>query len=257
MSRIQSLFAQKQEKILSIYCTAGFPQLDSTLKVMQALQENGADIIELGMPYSDPLADGPVIQESNTIALHNGMHLSLLFEQLRDMRKDIHIPVILMGYMNPAMQYDFEKFCSDAAAVGVDGMILPDLPDHAFETKYGEVMQRYGLDFIFLVTPETSEARIRQLDRLSSGFLYAVASSATTGSENNMSLVNAYLRRLSAMKLSNPLMVGFGISSGAHFAAVCQDVRGAIVGSAYIRTLLNNSDVSFATKQFMQQMRNV
>lgn len=257
MSRIQSLFAQKQEKILSIYCTAGFPQLDSTLKVMQALQENGADIIELGMPYSDPLADGPVIQESNTIALHNGMHLSLLFEQLRDMRKDIHIPVILMGYMNPAMQYGFEKFCSDAAAVGVDGMILPDLPDHAFETKYGEVMQRYGLDFIFLVTPETSEARIRQLDRLSSGFLYAVASSATTGSENNMSLVNAYLRRLSAMKLSNPLMVGFGISSGAHFAAVCQDVRGAIVGSAYIRTLLNNSDVSFATKQFMQQMRNV
>ena len=257
MTRIQSLFAQKQEKILSIYCTAGFPQLDSTLKVMQALQENGADLIELGMPYSDPLADGPIIQESNTIALHNGMNLSLLFDQLRDMRKDIHIPVILMGYMNPVMQYGFEKFCSDAAAVGVDGLILPDLPDHAYETKYGEIMRRHGLDFIFLVTPETSEARIRKLDSLSSGFLYAVASSATTGSENNMSLVNAYLRRLSAMKLSNPLMVGFGISSGAHFAAVCQDVRGAIVGSAYIRTLLNNSDVSSATKQFMQQMRNV
>jgi len=257
MTRIQSLFEQKQEKILSIYCTAGFPQLDSTLKVMQALQENGADLIELGMPYSDPLADGPVIQESNTIALHNGMHLSLLFDQLRDMRKDIHIPVILMGYMNPVMQYGFEKFCSDAAAVGVDGLILPDLPDHAFETQYGAIMQRYGLDFIFLVTPETSEARIRKLDQLSSGFLYAVASSATTGNENNMSLVNAYLRRLSAMKLSNPLMVGFGISSGAHFAAVCEDVRGAIVGSAYIRTLLNNSDVSFATQQFMQQMRYV
>src|SRR5258705_6792474 len=181
MNRIQELFNNKKSNVLNVYCTAGYPKLDSTLSVMKALQQYGADIIELGMPYSDPLADGPVIQHSSSIALANGMTIKKLFEQLKDFRKEISIPVILMGYMNPVLQYGFEKFCADAKAVGIDGLILPDLPEHEFETEYGAIIEKYGLDFIFLVTPETSEARVRQLDGLSTGFLYAVSSSSTTG----------------------------------------------------------------------------
>src|SRR6478735_4487 len=159
MSRISELFKRKQKRVLNVYCTAGYPQLDSTLTVMQALQNNGADLVELGMPYSDPLADGPVIQQSGSKALENGMSIPVLFEQLKDFRKEISVPVILMGYMNPVLQYGFEKFCADAAAVGVDGLILPDLPQHEFETEYGNVVKKYGLDFIFLITPETSDDR--------------------------------------------------------------------------------------------------
>jgi len=166
MKRIQELFKGKS-RILNVYCTAGYPQLHSTLVVMKALQQYGADIIELGMPYSDPLADGPVIQHSSSIALANGMTMAILFEQLRDFRKVISIPVILMGYMNPVLQYGFEKFCVDAAAVGIDGLILPDLPEYEFETEYGAIIKKHNLDFIFLVTPETSEERIKKLDSLS------------------------------------------------------------------------------------------
>ena len=162
MSRIQSLFAKKKNRVLNVYCTAGYPQLNSTLPVMKALQESGADIIELGMPYSDPLADGPVIQASGSKALENGMTIGVLFEQLASFRKEINVPVILMGYMNPVLQYGFEKFCSDAAALGIDGLILPDLPEFEFETEYGTIIKKYGLDFIFLVTPETSEERVRK-----------------------------------------------------------------------------------------------
>src|SRR5690606_26865016 len=176
MSRIQELFKRKQNDILNVYCTAGYPRLDSTLKLMRALQDHGADMIEIGMPYSDPLADGPVIQESSTQALQNGMTLKILFSQLKDCRKTIHLPLILMGYMNTVLQYGFEKFCADAKEVGIDGLILPDLPPYEFESEYGAIIKKYGLDFIFLVTPETPEHRIKQLDRLSSGFLYAVSS---------------------------------------------------------------------------------
>ena len=160
MNRIKELFQRKEQRVLNVYCTAGYPQLNSTIEVMKALQDNGADIIELGMPYSDPLADGPVIQQSSSIALANGMTIKKLFEQLKDFGKNISIPVVLMGYMNPVLQYGFEKFCADAAAVGVDGLILPDLPEHEFETEYGDIIRKHGLDFIFLVTPETSEGRI-------------------------------------------------------------------------------------------------
>jgi tryptophan synthase alpha chain len=176
MSKIHTLFSQKTEGILNVYFTAGYPQLNSTLDIMEALQESGADLIELGMPYSDPLADGPVIQESSLVALSNGMSIAFLFEQLKEMRSKITVPVVLMGYMNPVLQYGFERFCAEAAAVGIDGLILPDLPTHEFEQSYGAVMEKYQLDFIFLVTPETSEARVRKLDQLSSGFLYAVSS---------------------------------------------------------------------------------
>ena len=208
MRRIEKLFTEKSNNILNVYCTAGYPQLNSTLEVMKALQDSGADIIELGMPYSDPLADGPVIQESSSIALANGMTIKNLFEQLKDFRKNIAVPVLLMGYMNPVLQYGFEKFCADAAALGIDGLILPDLPEHEFETEYGEIIKSSKLDFIFLVTPETSEQRIRKLDELSSGFLYAVSSSSTTGSNKNMIDVKAYLQKLRGLKLNNSLLVG-------------------------------------------------
>jgi tryptophan synthase alpha chain len=185
MSRIEQLFQHKHQKILSIYCTAGYPKLNSTLEVMQALESFGADMIELGIPYSDPLADGPVIQMSSAQALQNGMTIQKLFEQLQQLRTFISLPVILMGYMNPVLQYGFEKFCAHAAACGVDGLILPDLPEYEFETEYAHILKKHKLNFIFLITPETSEERVKKLDSLSSGFLYAVSSSSTTGNEQN------------------------------------------------------------------------
>jgi tryptophan synthase alpha chain len=203
------------------------------------------------MPYSDPLADGPVIQASSTIALQNGMTIKKLFEQLREFRNIIQLPVLLMGYMNPILQYGFEKFCADASAVGIDGLILPDLPEHEFESEYAEVIRKYRLDFVFLVTPETSEGRVKKLDSLSSGFLYAVSSSSTTGKEKKMEDVTSYLRRLREMKLKNPVMVGFGIKDRQTFQAACGSAQGAIIGTAYIKALGANTDVSIATKNFL------
>ncbi|RTL59098.1 MAG: tryptophan synthase subunit alpha [Sphingobacteriales bacterium] len=254
MTKIKDLFQKKNSKVLNVYCTAGYPQLDSTLKVMKALQENGADLIELGMPYSDPLADGPVIQHSSTIALANGMTIKTLFEQLKDSRREINVPVILMGYMNPVLQYGFEKFCADAASVGVDGLILPDLPEYEFETEYGAIIMKYGLDFIFLVTPETSEERIKKLDSLSTGFIYAVSSSSTTGSDKNMTDVNAYLQRLKSYGLKNPVLVGFGIKDKTTFETACAHANGAIIGTAYIKALENSKDVEKTTKEFLNHV---
>jgi tryptophan synthase alpha chain len=254
MRRLKKIFNQSAKKILNVYCTAGYPQLNSTLEIMKALQQYGADIIELGMPYSDPLADGPVIQQSGSIALANGMTIANLFEQLKDFRKDISIPVILMGYMNPVLQYDFEKFCADAAAVGIDGLILPDLPEYEFETEYGAIIKKYGLDFIFLVTPETSEERIKKLDSLSSGFLYAVSSSSTTGSDKKTASPDEYLRKLKNFNLNNPILVGFGIKDKASFEAVCQLADGGIIGSAYIKSLENSTNVNAATKSFLSSI---
>jgi tryptophan synthase alpha chain len=258
MNRIDQLFESKKERILNVYCTAGYPELDSTVKVMKALQDNGADLIELGMPYSDPLADGPVIQASGSKALVNGMTISKLFEQLRGFRSSssgvggIYVPVILMGYMNPVLQYGFEKFCQHAADVPIDGLILPDLPEYEFETEYGPIIQRYGLDFIFLVTPETSEERVRKLDSLSTGFIYAVSSSSTTGKDKNMTDVNAYLQRLQSYNLKNPVLVGFGIKDKQSFDMACKHANGAIIGTAYINALGNSTDINQATKQFLQ-----
>ena len=256
MNRIQNLFRTKSKHILNVYCTAGYPQLDSTMEVMKALQENGADMIELGMPYSDPLADGPVIQASGGVALKNGMTIAKLFEQLKDFRKAVQVPVILMGYMNPALQYGFERFCAEAAAVGIDGLILPDLPEYEFETEYGALIRKHGLDFIFLVTPETSEERIKKLDALSSGFLYAVSSSSTTGKDKNMGEVTAYLDRLKKLKLKNPVLVGFGIKNKQTFEAACQSADGAIIGTAFIQALGNTNDVKGATKTFLNTILN-
>jgi len=257
MSRIQELFSRKNSNVLNVYCTAGYPHLKSTRQVLKALQESGADLVELGMPYSDPLADGPVIQASGTQALANGMSITVLFEQLQGFREEIKLPVVLMGYMNPVLQYGFEKFCADAKSAGVDGLILPDLPEHEFETVYGPVIRKYGLDFIFLVTPETSETRIRKLDGLSSGFLYAVSSSATTGKDKDFSAVETYLERLRNMNLKNPVMVGFGVKDKQTFASACKHVNGAIIGTAFIRHLEGAADNEIADRvsAFIQNIR--
>ena len=258
MSRINELFKRKNERVVNIYCTAGYPQLDSTLKIMKALHDNGADMIELGMPYSDPLADGPVIQHSSTIAIANGMTIKKLFEQLHDFRTspppgDLRgLPVILMGYMNPVLQYGFEKFCADAAAVGIDALILPDLPEYEFETEYGAIIKKYGLDFIFLVTPETSEERIRKLDQLSTGFLYAVSSSSTTGSEKNMTDVNSYLQKLKSLQLRNLILVGFGIKDKQSYEAACQYANGARIGTAFVKALAGAANAEVSVKQFLK-----
>ena len=256
MNRIDKLFAEKKHNVLNVYCTAGYPKLTSIMEVLTSLQENGADIVEIGMPYSDPLADGPVIQGSNMLALENGMSIPVLFEQLKGLRPSIQLPVILMGYMNPILQFGLERFCETAASVGVDGIILPDLPMYEFETEYKELFSRHGLRFIFLVTPETSEERIRKIDTLTTGFLYAVSSSSTTGNNKELNHQEAYFRKLQEMKLTNPILVGFGIKDRPTFQAACRYTNGAIIGSAFINALARNNDIAASTKEFLNEVLN-
>lgn len=257
MSRIRELFERKKQNVLNVYFTAGYPALNYTIPILEALRDAGADMVELGMPYSDPLADGPVIQSSSAIALTNGMTIPKLFDQLKDFRKEIHLPVLLMGYMNPILQYGFENFCRDAAEVGVDGLILPDLPVFEFEQVFAAVVRKYNLDFIFLVTPETEEMRIRKLDQQSSGFLYAVSSSSTTG--NNATLIDQedYFSKLRSMRLKNPVMIGFGIKDKFSFTKACSFASGAIIGTAFIKILENASlkEIPFRVKDFINSLK--
>jgi tryptophan synthase alpha chain len=261
MNRLEKLFTEKTKNILNVYCTAGFPRLNSTLEVMEALQKSGVDIIELGIPYSDPIADGPVIQQSNMQALENGMNIQMLFQQLKNVRPNLQTPLILMGYMNPVLQFGMEKFCEAAAGVGVDGIILPDLPMYEFETQYQHLFIKYDLKFIFLVTPETGNERIRQIDKLSNGFLYAVSSSSTTGSlhkpadSETAKDQEAYFIKLQQMKLCNPVLVGFGIKDKASFDAACKYTNGAIIGSAYIMALKDTTDIQHTTKDFINRLK--
>lgn len=254
MNRIDQLFKDKPHNVLNVYCTAGYPRLGSTVEVMKALQEYGSDLIEIGMPYSDPLADGPVIQQSNMIALENGMSIPVLFNQLKDLRPQIQVPVILMGYMNPIMQFGLERFCQTAADAGIDGIILPDLPMYEFETEYRHLFEKHGLRFIFLITPETSEQRIRQIDKLSTGFLYAVSSSSTTGNDKAIGQQSGYFEKLRNMQLSNPILVGFGIKDKATFESACEHTNGAIIGSAYIKALKGSADILLSTKEFLNSI---
>ena len=254
MTRLKKLFDAKSSKVLNVYCTAGYPTLDSTLPIIAALDKNGADLVEIGMPYSDPLADGPVIQESGAKAIEKGMSIEVLLEQLKSLRTTSNIPVVLMGYMNPVLQYGFEKFCAAAAAVGVDGLILPDMPAYEFETKYVAILKKHQLDFIFLVTPETPTERIQYLDSLSSGFLYAVSASATTGAALNFDAVDAYLQKLKELQLNNPILVGFGVKDAASFELASRHTAGAIIGSAYIKALEKSTDVSATTAQFLSSI---
>ena len=257
MSRIKELFERKNKNVLNVYFTAGFPSLNDTLPVMKALQDAGVDMIELGMPYSDPLADGPMIQSSSAKALSNGMTIHTLFEQLNDFRKKIHLPVLLMGYMNPVLQYGFEKFCRHASESGVDGLILPDLPMFEFEKEFAPVIKKYGLDFVFLVTPETKEERVKKLDQLSSGFLYAVSSSSTTGKNTMIGDQKEYFNRLEAMKLKNPVLIGFGIKDRAGFTEACAYANGAIVGTAFIKVLekASGAELSRLTGDFIKSLK--
>ncbi len=256
MTRIEKLFSTKNKNILNVYCTAGFPKLDSTLQVLDALQEYGADMVEIGMPYSDPLSDGPVIQQSNTIALKNGITIQKLFTQLQSCRTNFHLPLILMGYLNPVMQYGFKRFCKDAKEAGVDGIILPDLPLYEFENEYSYLFKKYDLDFIFLITPETSIERIKKIDTLSNGFIYAVSSSSTTGKDTNLQFQKKYFEKLQQLKLINPVLVGFGIKDNQTFKMACEHTNGAIIGTAYIKALQNVDDINTSTKKFLKEILN-
>lgn len=254
MNRLDQLFAVKQHNVLNIYCTAGYPELNSTTEVLTALQTNGADLIEIGMPYSDPLADGEVIQQSSSVALQNGMTLEILFEQLSNVRDTIHVPIVLMGYMNPIMQFGIEKFCAKAKEVGVDGLILPDLPMYEFEIIYRPLFEAHNLKFVFLVTPETSADRVHKIDQLCSGFLYAVSSSSTTGKNKAIEGQEGYFKKLQDMHLKNPILVGFGIKDKATFTSACKYTNGAIIGSAYIKALENSADIGTTTKVFLNNI---
>ncbi|MEF9479970.1 tryptophan synthase subunit alpha, partial [Chryseobacterium sp. 1B4] len=221
-------------KKLNIYFTAGIPQLENTADIIQLIQDSGADMIEIGMPYSDPVADGPVIQKAHEQALQNGMTIEKLLSQLKAIKDKIRIPVILMGYINPVLSFGFEKFCAACAESGVSGLILPDLPPIEFEKNYQQILKQYHLNFTFLVTPETSDERMIYLDSLSSGFLYAVSSSSTTGNENAVVKNEDYLSRLAALPLKNQIMIGFGIKSKEDFENVTEKADGGIIGTAFV-----------------------
>ncbi|AZB07993.1 tryptophan synthase subunit alpha [Chryseobacterium sp. G0162] len=229
-------------KKLNIYFTAGIPELEDTADIIQLIQDSGADMIEIGMPYSDPVADGPVIQKAHELALQNGMTIEKLFSQLKTIKDKIKVPVILMGYINPVLSFGFEKFCKECSESGVSGLILPDLPPIEFEKNYQHILKNYGLNFTFLVTPETSDERIQYLDSLSSGFLYAVSSSSTTGNENTVLKNENYLTRLSDLPLKNPVMIGFGIKSKEDFENVTEKADGGIIGTAFVNVLLQDKD---------------
>jgi tryptophan synthase alpha chain len=250
MNPINQLFQRNKRKILSVYFTAGFPAINDTEAIILALQNVGIDLIEVGIPFSDPLADGPVIQESSMVALRNGMNLRLLFSQLERIKDKVHIPLILMGYLNPIMQYGFEEFCKDCVKTGISGMIIPDLPFSDYLNEYKPVAERYDLKIIMLITPETSDERIRLIDDHTDGFIYMVSSAATTGVQNEFNEEKLeYFRRISRMNLRNPLLIGFGISNRNTLAATFEHAAGAIIGSRFIRLLSEEKDPEAAAEK--------
>ena len=255
-NRILQLFKTKKERILSIYFTAGFPTLNDTLEIAVSLENAGADMIEVGIPYSDPIADGPTIQDSNTVALNNGMSIKVLMEQLTALRARVEIPVILMGYVNPVMQYGVERFCKDCHDRGIDGIILPDLPMQAYLDEYKLVFDQYGLSNVFLITPQTSEERIRLIDKNSNGFIYMVSSASTTGAKSGIEKdQEAYFDRIQAMDLINPTLIGFGISNQDTFDRACLSASGAIIGSAFINVLKASGSLKEDITQFVKSIK--
>lgn len=246
-NRITQLFENKNKNILSIYFTAGFPHLNDTCEIIRELESNGVDLIEIGIPFSDPMADGPTIQESGTIALRNGMTLSLLFDQLKDIRKNTAIPLIMMGYLNPIMQYGFEDFCRKCKEIGIDGAIIPDLPFKDYLEEYKPIAEKYGIKIIMLITPETSVERVHLIDEHTDGFIYMVSSAATTGAQKSFDeQKQAYFKKINGLNLRNPLLIGFGISNKATLVAAQENSNGAIIGSKFISLLKDSADVKTA-----------
>ncbi|MBB4037425.1 tryptophan synthase alpha chain [Dysgonomonas hofstadii] len=255
MNRIKQLFETKQKDILSIYFTAGFPRLNDTSDIIRELEKNGIDLIEIGIPFSDPMADGPTIQESGTIALRNGMTLNVLFDQLKDIRKDVKIPLIMMGYLNPIMQYGFENFCKKCKETGIDGAIIPDLPFNDYINEYKPVTEKYDVKVIMLITPETSDERIRLIDEHTDGFIYMVSSAATTGAQKSFDEKKQdYFRRINGMDLRNPRLIGFGISNKATLDAAQANASGAIIGSKFITLLKESANIKEAVKALKETL---
>jgi tryptophan synthase alpha chain len=255
MNRLNHLFNSKKDNLLSIYYTAGYPELNTTLDIAEALEKAGVDFLEIGFPYSDPVADGPTVQHSSEKALENGMNLHLLFDQLADLRKRVTIPILLMGYANPMIQYGVDRFCKKAAEVGVDGVIVPDLPMYEYETLYADSFKANSLSNIFLVTPQTSEERISKIDALSNSFIYLLSSSSITGGNLQVSVnIEDYYKRIKAMQLKNPAIIGFGISDNKSFKKACEYASGAIVGSAFVK-LLGTDNYMGKIPEFVSSIR--
>ena len=254
MNRInQSL--EQNKKLLSIYFTAGYPNLNDTVSIIQELEQNGVDMIEIGLPFSDPLADGPTIQESSTQAIANGMTTSLLFEQLKGIRKTVQIPLIIMGYFNPMMQFGMEKFCQNCHEIGIDGLIIPDLPLFVYEKEYKSLFEKYNLKNIFLITPQTSKERITQIDTISDSFIYMVSSASVTGSQSGFGEEQIhYFKHIESLQLNNPQIVGFGIKDNASFTQATAHQKGAIIGSAFIQFLAQNPITHI--REFIEKIRN-
>lgn len=258
MNRINQLFSAKQKDILSIYFCAGFPTLKGTVNTIKALEKKGVNMIEIGVPFSDPMADGPVIQHAATRALKNGMTLNLLFDQLKDIRKEVHIPLVLMGYLNPIMQYGFENFCRTCRETGIDGVIIPDLPFKDYMEEFRPIAEKQDVKVIMLITPETSEERIRLIDEHTDGFIYMVSSAAITGAQNDFNAQKqAYFQRISDMNLRNPRMIGFGISNKQTFETASAHAAGAIIGSKFVALLdEENGDAEKATDRLLEALKN-
>lgn len=255
-NRINQLFETKKENILSIYFTAGYPKLNNTAEIIRLLEKHGADLIEIGIPFSDPTADGPTIQKSSETALKNGMNLELLFEQLAEIRQSVKIPLVLMGYINPVLQYGIEKFCIKCAETGIDGAILPDLPLEEFEEHYQKIFNNHNLHNILLITPQTSEKRIRQIDAVSGGFIYMVSSASVTGAGKKVEDFHQdYFKRIQSMKLNNPRLIGFGISDSDTFRNACKYASGAIIGSAFIKSFDDHLPLNESISSFISQIK--
>ncbi|MEP0305203.1 MAG: tryptophan synthase subunit alpha [Maribacter dokdonensis] len=245
---------KEDKKLLSIYFTAGYPSLNDTVKIIEDLEKNGVDMIEIGLPFSDPLADGPTIQESSTAALKNGMTTEILFSQLRDIRKTVSIPLIIMGYFNPMLQYGVEAFSKKCQEIGIDGLILPDLPLDVYQEEYEEIFKKHGLLNVFLITPQTSDDRIHQIDDASNGFIYMVSSASVTGSKSGFGQEQeSYFERINKMNLKNPQIVGFGIKDEETFKQATKTAKGAIIGSAFIKHLTANGVNSIS--EFVNSIR--